>query len=132
MSDESRSTRLGVAELDAEHRGQLERMDRLIAALERSEPLERSLGALRELVEYLEVHFMSEQIVMRERGYPAYDAHVREHDEAVRLLRTLGERCAAGDARAATDLLGALRGWLVEHIDSADRSLAEFLRQAAS
>ncbi len=116
---------LGQPALDAEHRGQIELMNRLGAAIAAGAAPEAVAIEIDRLVGYLDVHFMSELITMRERAYPGYDAHVAEHDHAIELLHRLKGRCAAGDAPALLEVLGALNGWLVGHIRSAD---AEFVR----
>jgi hemerythrin-like metal-binding protein len=118
---------LGVPELDAEHREQLVRMNHLVAAIAEGRPPGSVAGELESLVGYLEAHFLSEQIVMREQAYPGYDAHQQEHDEAITLMRRLQERYLAGDLAASEELMRALRGWLVGHIQSADRLLAGYL-----
>ncbi len=117
----------GLAWLDAEHEEQLERIRRvqdLIA--ERRTPAE--IGrAIEDLVGYLETHFVSEQIVMRERAYPDRETHIEEHDRAVLMLRELEARCKAGDASSSAATIEALGEWLVSHIRTADRQLAEYL-----
>jgi hemerythrin len=118
---------LGVPSLDAEHREQLARMNRLVAAIGAAPPPSALAGDLESLIGYLEAHFLSEQIVMREQAYPAYDAHQLEHDEAITLMRRLQERYVSGDLAASEELMRALRGWLIGHIQSADRALAGYL-----
>ena len=121
------SVALGVPSLDAEHLEQLQRMNRLGAAIAAGAPA-RSIGEdLERLIDYLEAHFTSEQKLMRECAYPASEAHVREHDEAIILLRKLQVRFHAGDLAALEELVRGLRGWLIAHIQSADRALADFL-----
>jgi hemerythrin len=118
---------LGVPDLDAEHREQLAWMNRLGAAIAAgAEPAEIA-DDLEALIGYLEAHFMSEQILMREEAYPAFQSHDREHDEAVALLRKILESHAAGDVNAMQALLQALTGWLVAHIHTSDRALATYV-----
>lgn len=118
---------LGVPELDAEHREQLIRMNRLVAAMAEAHSPSAVAEDLESLIGFLEAHFLSEQIVMREQAYPGYDAHQQEHDEAIALMRRLQDRFLAGDLAASEELMRALRGWLVGHIQSADRVLAGYL-----
>jgi hemerythrin-like metal-binding protein len=118
---------LGIAALDTEHRGQLELMNRLADALAAGRPEEEIGAKLEALIAYLDAHFMSEQITMREQSYPAYEAHVREHEEALELMNALEERCADGDVQVSAEILAALRGWLVDHVQTADRALAQFM-----
>lgn len=120
------SVDLGVPEMDAEHREQVLWMNRLGAAIARGASAEEIAVDLDALIGYLEAHFMSEQAMMREHGYPAFREHRIAHDEAIALLALLRERHAARDAGALEELLSALSGWLVGHIHSADRDLASF------
>jgi len=117
---------LGVPTLDAEHRGQIELMNRVGAAIASGATPAAIAQEIGKLAGYLEVHFMSELIAMRERGYPLYDAHVAEHDQAIDLIYRLKDRCAQGDTQALRELLGVLHGWLVDHIRSADAAFARF------
>jgi hemerythrin-like metal-binding protein len=126
--DDAGAVDLGVEMLDAEHKGQLERMEELESAIRDGAARPELSARLDELVRFLEAHFMSEQIAMREHAYPAYEAHVREHEDAIELLRDLEARCSRGDAEVAVEILAALRGWLVSHIHTTDHSLAEFMK----
>lgn len=121
------SLEIGIPSVDAEHREQLDRMVRLRDAILGGGNPESIADDLESLTDYVDAHFTSEQILMREQAYPDYAAHVREHDTAVELLRNLEIRVRSGDATASAEVLTALKGWLVSHIDRADRALAGFL-----
>jgi hemerythrin len=123
---DSHAADLGQPALDAEHRGQIELMNRVGAAVAAGATPAAVAPEVGRLAGYLDVHFMSELIAMRERGYPGYDAHVAEHDQAIELLHRLKERCAAGDAQALLEVLGALNGWLVGHIHNADAAFVRY------
>jgi hemerythrin len=118
---------LGVPALDAEHRGQIELMNHVGEAITAGFSAVEITAAVDSLVGYLEAHFMSEQIAFREQGYPGYEAHQAEHDEAIALLRGLHTRAAAGDVRAMLEILGGLETWLVQHIRSSDAAFARFV-----
>lgn len=126
-SSDPRSLEIGIPSVDAEHREQLDRMARLQSAILGGGDPEGIADDLESLTDYIDAHFTSEQILMREQAYPEYASHLREHDTAIELLRHLEARVRSGDAAASADVLSALKGWLVSHIDRADRSLAGFL-----
>ena len=123
------SLELGIPTVDAEHREQLDRMVRLHQAILGGGEPETIADDLESLTDYLDAHFTSEQILMREQAYPDYGSHLREHDTAVEILRNLEARVRSGDANASAELLSALKGWLVSHIDRADRALATYLQE---
>lgn len=126
-ADDPHSLEIGIPTVDAEHREQLDRMARLQDAILGGGDPEKIADDLESLTDYIDAHFTSEQILMREQAYPDFAAHLREHDTAVELLRSLEARVRSGDASASADVVSALKGWLVSHIDRADRALAAFL-----
>jgi hemerythrin len=123
------SIELGIPSVDAEHRGQLERMNALGTAIARGGDPAQIADDLADLIDYLGAHFDTEKKLMREQEYSRAEAHLRDHEEALALLRTVRERLAAGDLAALEQLLRTLRGWLVGHIHTADRALAGFLAE---
>ena len=127
--DDLRSLEIGIPAVDAEHREQLLRMARLKHAILGGGDPQTIADDLESLTDYIDAHFTSEQILMREEGYPDFEAHLREHDAAIDLLRHLESRIRSGDASASAEILSALKGWLVSHIDRADRALAAFLQE---
>lgn len=122
-----RETDLGHAELDEEHRGQLDLMDRLEGAIAEGRACPDIAQELAGLVAGLEVHFLSEQDAMLAHTYPDYEAHLKEHDRTLALLGDLKTRCASGDARMTSEAVAVLRAWLLAHIETTDRKLAEFM-----
>lgn len=123
------SIELGIPSIDAEHRGQLERMNALGTGIARGGTPEQIADDLADLIDYLDAHFNTEKKLMREQRYPRANAHLEDHEAAVALLRELRERLGAGDLAALEQLLRTLRGWLVSHIQTADRALAGFLTE---
>ena len=76
--------------MEAEHRVQLELLQGLQEALAGGgEDRTESAARLKQLLEYSEAHFLSEQLLMRLHAYPAYEEHVQEHDRLIGTLRTL-------------------------------------------
>jgi hemerythrin len=119
--------RLGAGWLDREHEAQLTEMNALGRAIADGRPRDELVRGIDRLVEFLEGHFLSEQIAMRERAYPDYESHVREHDVAIGLLRDLRERMDGDDPDAAGEVLRGLRGWLLGHVRSSDADFARYL-----
>ncbi len=78
-------------------------------------------------VQHANAHFLSEQLVMRNSAYAAYDQHVLEHDllmsQARQFLSDVREG-KAGDARA---FVVNLRNWLVVHMKTTDAALDAYL-----
>ena len=116
---------LGLDALDREHQGQAEHMERLERAIESGRPDDEVRDLVENLVQYLEAHFASEQIAMRESAYAAYEDHVREHDDSMDRLRGLVDV----DRDQRTMALVELRETLVRHVHTSDAAFVGFLKQ---
>jgi hemerythrin len=116
--------------VEAEHRVQLELLRNVREALARGDE-DRSVSAdlLRQLLDYSEAHFLSEQLLMRLHAYPAYEEHVQEHDRLIESLRTLSEDWSRGEGEAAGNLLGRVEDWLLTHMKTTDEVLAGYLAE---
>jgi len=120
---------LGFEALDREHHLQIELVHELLDATERHD-WGRAHELLDRLVDATSVHFMGEEILMRERAYPGYQAHVKEHNELMSRVTRL--RVALENAKSGSSLvlIDEIRDWLSGHIDSMDRPFGRFLAEA--
>lgn len=118
---------LGVATIDSEHALQ----GRLVAVLREAVETGREQAVIAEMLRRLEdtsnVHFMSEELMMRLDAYDQYGFHVEEHRK---LLAQLAEVRARFESNPATDLLPMIswvEEWLTSHIKGMDRRFTESL-----
>ncbi len=82
---------------------------------------------LRELMAYAAYHFLSEENLMRQSGYPDLHAHAAEHGQLVSDLTQRVSDVMSGSSTKGK-LLMFLWKWLVNHINLADREMALHLR----
>ena len=114
----------------AEHRVQLELLHALQETLVGGDA-DRSAsgGLLKQLLDYSEAHFLSEQLLMRLYAYPAHEDHVQEHDRLIGDLRDLSVAWAEGEAEAAGTLLVKVEEWLLIHMNTTDKALEGYLAE---
>ncbi len=117
----------GFQAIDVEHEVQLGLLDALESAVRDRRGPGSVRSALDGLIGYLDAHFLSEQLLMREHAYPEYQRHVLEHDHALQLMSELRDRCHAREDELSLEVLGALRRWLLAHIEAHDTDLGRFL-----
>jgi hemerythrin len=114
--------------VEAEHRVQLGLLRALRQALERGDADRSISGALaRQLLEYSEVHFLSEQLLMRLYAYPGYDDHLLEHDRLIDRLQATLREWQKGELSEAGQLLDGLEDWLLSHMTTSDDRLEQYL-----
>jgi hemerythrin len=68
---------------------------------------------------------------MKLHAYEASESHFLEHQRLVLEVQNLKSGLATGTATDKESLIEALRGWLVVHIQTADKTLAEYLSTRA-
>lgn len=115
------------AAMDREHSGQLSMLNDLKAAVRSGAPDSLVYALLNELMEHTNLHFLSEQLAMKLHAYEAYESHLLEHERLLVAVQNLQESLATGTATDKHGLIEALRGWLVVHIQTADKALADYL-----
>jgi hemerythrin len=116
----------GNAEIDTEHQvlvGLIRRIAEAHAAGSAPDRLRRLLDQLRL---YAEFHFVSEENLMLDAGYPQVTEHKEEHQHLMNRLRTrLNEYLF--DVVELGVLLDFLYDWFAQHISETDRELAQFI-----
>jgi hemerythrin len=125
--DWKRDLKLGVPEIDAEHGLQIGLVDALEDAVAQGRERELADGILEKLLDFTNVHFLAEELMMRLHEYPQYEAHIAEHDRLVRELEDLRRSYRAGDRGVTLEVIHQLRSWLRGHIETKDLAFARFL-----
>jgi hemerythrin len=118
------------AHMVAEHHVQLELLHALQEAVARGDEDRSTSGSiLRQLLDYSEAHFLSEQLLMRLYAYPGYEEHVQEHDQLVGALRELSVAWSEGEGESAGPLLAQVEDWLLSHMSTTDEALQGYLAE---
>jgi len=125
--NETTEARYDAASMDREHAGQLNLLNDIKAAVRGGAPDSLVYALLDDLVKHTNLHFLSEQLAMKLHAYEAYESHFLEHERLLTEVENLKRSLATGTATDKHGLVEALRSWLVVHIQTADRSLAECL-----
>jgi hemerythrin-like metal-binding protein len=120
---------IGVPEIDAQHVALFEEAARIEAAVRARDPEDRLRALLGSLADHAVEHFMAEEQLMRDVGYPRLAEHLQEHAYILRRFRSLVPRWESeGDSAARMRaLLGFLDLWLNTHIANSDRQIGDFI-----
>jgi hemerythrin len=120
--------KVGEATIDAEHDLQMQLLDSLSQTLERGSDFASIKHVLEQFIEFSDMHFLSEQLVMRLHGYPAYERHLQQHTRLMKKIREIRERVFVGEKAPSLPLINDLREWLLTHIATEDVAFGEYLR----
>jgi hemerythrin len=118
----------GESTIDAEHDLQMQLLDALSNSLQTGDDFKPVKHILEQFIEFSDMHFLSEQLVMRLHSYPAYEPHLQEHTRLMKKVRELRDSVFRGERAPSLELIHELRAWLVDHIASEDVVFGEFLR----
>jgi hemerythrin len=128
------SLAIGVPEIDRQHKELLSRFDSLLKACEAGKGMEALQKLLGFLDDYVVSHFSDEEDIQRNRRYPGYAAHKREHDGFIARLKTLKDEINTDGVALhhVTETNNMLLKWLINHIAKVDGDLGAYLRTNAA
>jgi len=119
----------GESTIDAEHDLQMQLLDSLSKSLEKGGDFSPVKYILEQFIEFSDMHFLSEQLVMRLHNYPGYEPHLQEHTRLMKKVREIRENIFRGERAPSLQLIQELREWLISHIAAEDVAFGEFLRK---
>ena len=112
---------------DAEHHVQLGLAQTLCEAAGAGVDMALTREILDQLVAYSDVHFLSEQLLMRLCGYPDYDDHMSDHDRLMMKLEAAKQYGDGAQTITSSDAENIL-ALLAQHISTKDRCFVDFFR----
>lgn len=122
---------LGEDALDLEHQGQIDLLLAVETELRGAADKAQLRTLLDRLIEFTNIHFMSEQVLMREQAYLGLSAHEAEHDQLMDQMRDFQKRIEPGERTLTAADLSTLRGWVLQHIRTKDTAFAQYLTDNA-
>ena len=121
--------KVGEHSIDTEHDLQMQLLDSLTLAIEKGGDFSSIRHVLEQFIEFSDMHFLSEQLVMRLHSYPGYETHLEEHTRLMKKVREIKEKVFHGETAPSAQLIRELRDWLLTHIATEDAAFGEYLRK---
>ncbi len=125
---------VGIEKIDNQHKQLIEIINRLYYS--RGNRPHAVLGeTIQELIEYTKTHFTDEERLMRENGYPDYQAHKKRHEAFIEEVKKFHNEYQKvdddllEDYSLVTDVLFFLKTWLCGHILVIDKEYSPFLNK---
>jgi hemerythrin len=119
--------KIGEATIDAEHDLQMQLLDSLSQSVAKGGEFSPTHHILEQFIEFSDMHFLSEQLIMRLHSYPAYEAHLEEHTRLMKKVREIRDNIVRGENVSSLQLILELREWLLNHIATEDAAFGDFL-----
>ncbi len=117
---------LGNNLVDEQHKKLFEILDRCVRLEDRSTA--KYLVLVRELLDYCQVHFATEEQFMAENNYPYIEAHKVEHSKVLAAVEKIVIKlynCEKVDIDAVNNFV---HNWVVKHIMNTDMKIKNYIR----
>ena len=123
--------RIGIAEIDNDHKHLVRLTQKLFGALISSQAAEHMREILHELINYTRYHFDNEEVLMLKYGYPDIENHKEQHKKLIKQVLDISDRILTeGESeQLGDDVFEFLKRWLVDHIINEDLRFRDFLPQ---
>ncbi len=118
-----------VNSIDNEHHIQIGLLNALYDAVTEKKSASEVNQILNQLTSYSELHFMSEELLMRMYAYLDYDDHVNDHEAMTEYLNEIMKTVTAGQDKMTLETVSDMRQFLVAHISTRDKALSEYLNK---
>ncbi|HEX9078285.1 MAG TPA: bacteriohemerythrin [Desulfuromonadaceae bacterium] len=119
---------VNVGLMDQEHRRLVELINGLSEAMRSGHGRESVGSILDELTDYVRTHLSDEERLMREAGYPGYEAQRRAHERLVGQVMEIREKFRNGTV-LSIEVMGFLKRWLIDHIQGMDKHYGPHLNR---
>lgn len=115
----------GIKLIDEQHKKLVEMLMELSST---DEPINEVTGrVIKEMVEYVKVHFRDEEEIMKRIRYPEYHGHKKLHQDLVHEIAEILVALKNGKEITNLELKSFLERWLIDHILMEDRRIGLFL-----
>jgi hemerythrin len=110
-----------------EHTIQVQLINLLVNAVTEDRGRDEVVKILDQLMQFSQVHFMSEQLIMRQHSFDGFDEHENEHGELIDQLQESKQGILSDETRLNKEGVYQLREKLLSHIATQDQKLSAFL-----
>ena len=122
----SKSVVLNVPILDEQHKNMVDLTNQLHSLLETKNKTQIN-KTLKSILDEMEIHFETEDKLMKESKLPLFFSHKLEHERFYNKLYNLHFEVESGKKQLSLDDLKMLKIWFFNHIEFKDRSLADHI-----
>ena len=118
---------VNIESIDRQHKKLINLINMLQTTVDYSTGEEFERECLAAVVEYTKTHFVYEEGLMRQYGYPDFEAHKAQHQKMIDKVNDLLAEYEKHPENAMKDTLDFLKQWLIRHINGTDKQYSDFL-----
>ena len=124
----------GIKLIDDQHKGLVNLLNDMFNHVTGNEKLEHDYfnKVIHEAVNYIKVHFATEEKILLSTKFAGYAEHKKEHDNFVRKVVENIRDYEAGKRLTLSSFTKFLKEWVLSHIAVMDKQYFEYLKKIAS
>jgi len=119
---------VGVRQIDEEHQKLFSLAETMHRAMLEGKGKSALQSLLADLVAYTCYHFTHEEQLMDRVGYPDYQSHRQEHEEAKSTIHAMQARAAAGEVTMTIEVMQFLMDWVKRHVIASDCRIGRYMK----
>ena len=125
---------MGIRVIDDQHKGLLDFVNDLYNHATGNEKDERIYfsSVIQQAVDYIKLHFATEEKYMLATKFPGYKDHKKEHDEFTMTVIKSVKDFEAGKRLVLTTFSKFLKDWVLSHIAVCDKLYSDYFKQLAT
>jgi hemerythrin len=130
----SNSLSCGVKIIDDQHKGLVDLVNEMFNHVTgyQVQELDYFNRVVQEMVNYVKVHFATEEKIMLATKYPGYAEHKKEHDSFVLVVVDNIKDYQAGKRLTLSTFTKYLKEWVLSHIAVMDKGYFEYFKKIAT
>lgn len=122
----SSESELGIPIIDEQHRAAVATINSLFYFIQKKRGIAALQPTFNVLEQYTKIHFETEEELLKQCGYPDFEAHVLLHRELDSKMHEIMRQAIAD--QDATMALSFLKEWWIDHINVHDRKYLPYLK----
>jgi len=125
---------VGVKVIDEQHKGLLNLVNKMYNHVSGNEKEERAYfkKIIQEAVDYVKVHFATEEKIMRAVKFDGYAAHKRAHDSFILTVVDNIREYESGKRVTLSSFTHFLKDWILTHIAIMDKQYFDYFMKIAT
>ncbi len=129
MLDWKEEYSLGFQEIDGQHIKLIELINRLYDAFIKRQQAEEVIKVIKELSDYIELHFFTEEVYFKRFNYVGMLEHIKEHHFFIEKVKEFQTQAKNNPGRYVFNIITFLQDWIVNHITVTDKKYIECFKK---
>lgn len=117
-----------IQEVDNHQKKMFELFNALIDLKQKNEDPKGVGNLISDINDYGKLFFSAEEKILKKKGYPDYDIHVKKHRKFIKNTINLRRESVENADGLSMEAIIGLRDWLINHIEKSDAKYTPFLR----